>query len=210
MSKYLGPKCKLCRRLGIKLCSKGERGLGAKCALVKRNYPPGIHGPKGYTRLTDYGAHLKEKQKVRTIYFILERQLRKYFMQASKSQIDTDSKLIELLERRLDNVVYRLGLAISRPQARQMVNHGLFLINNKKINIPSYQVKSGDIIDIRKEKSLNFGVLAGNLKNIKTNEMPSWLDWDVKENKAKVVNLPQGKDLEVGIDTRLVVEYYSK
>ena len=210
MSKYLGPKCKQCRRLGVKLCSKGERGLGAKCALIKRNYPPGMHGPKGYPRLTDYGVHLKEKQKVRTMYFVLERQLRKYFTQASKSQIDTGSKLVELLERRLDNVIYRLGLAVSRPQARQMVSHGLFLINNKKINVPSCHVKSGDIINILKEKSFNKGVLAENLKQIKTDKMPSWIDWNAKENKAKIISLPKEKDLDVGIDTRLVVEYYSK
>ncbi len=210
MSKYLGPKCKLCRRLGVKLCSKGERGLGSKCALIKRNYPPGVHGPKGYPRLTDYGVHLKEKQKVRTMYFVLERQLKKYFMQASKSKTDTGLKFVELLERRLDNVIYRLGLAVSRPQARQMVSHNLFLINNKKINVPSCEVKSGDVITILKEKSLNNGVLAENLKSIKTDEIPSWLDWDVKENKAKIVNLPKENDLNVGIDTRLVVEYYSK
>ncbi|MBU4360871.1 30S ribosomal protein S4 [Candidatus Parcubacteria bacterium] len=210
MSKYLGPKCKICRRLGVKLCSKGERGSGAKCALVKRNYPPGAHGPKGHPRLTDYGVHLKEKQKVRAMYFILERQLRKYFNLATRSQFDTGTKLIELLERRLDNVIYRLGLAISRPQARQMVSHSLFLINNKKINVPSCQIKSGDVISFRKEKSLNSGILAENLKNIKIDNLPGWLEWDANENKAKIVELPKDKDLEIGIDTRLVVEYYSK
>ncbi len=210
MAKYLGPKCKICRRLGEKLCSKGERGLGAKCALVKRNYPPGLHGQKGHSRLTDFGVHLKEKQKVKIIYFVLEKQLKKYFNLASKNKMDTGSKFIELLERRLDNVIFRLGLAKSRPQARQMVSHSLFLINNKKINVPSCEIKSGDVISIRKDKSLNKGILAENLKNIKQDEISGWLDWDEKENKAKIVSLPKDKDLEVGIDTRLVVEYYSK
>lgn len=210
MAKYLGPKCKLCRRLGVKLCSKGERGNTTKCALVKRNYPPGVHGSKGHPRLTDYGVHLQEKQKLKVMYGILERQLRKYFNEAVKSKADSGFKLIELLERRLDNAIYRLGWATSRSQSRQFVSHSLFLVNNKKINIPSYRVKLGDIITIKKEESKNKGVLAENLKKLGKYEPPSWLNWDNKDLKGQIVSLPEGKDLEVGVDTRLVVEFYSK
>lgn len=210
MAKYLGPKCKRARRLGIKLDTKDGSGGSLSRTLSKRNYPPGFHGPKGYPRLTDYGVHLQEKQKIKLLYGILERQLRKYFEEAMKLKSDTGIKLMELLERRLDNVIYRLGLAASRSQARQFVSHSLFLINGKKINVPSCRVKSGDVITIRKKKSLEQGLLAENLKNINKNETPSWLTWNSEKNQGQVVSLPQGTELELGIDTRLVVEFYSK
>lgn len=210
MARNLNPKCKQCRRLGVKLCTKGERGSGAKCAITRRNYPPGVHGNKGYPRLTDYGQHLQEKQKVKVTYGVMERQLKKYFEEATRSQTDTGFKLIELLERRLDNVIYRLGLASSRPQARQFVSHSLFKINNKKIDVPSCRVKTGDVITIRKEKSTKKGFLAEALSKIDKHEQPSWLTWDNKEMKGKVVGIPKDKDLEIGIDPRLIVEFYSK
>ncbi len=210
MAKYLGPKCKLCRRLGTKLCSKGERGTSAKCALVKRSYPPGAHGSKGYGRQTDYGLHLQEKQKLKVMYGVLERQMSKYFKEAVRSKGDSGLKLLELLESRLDNVIYRLGLATSRPQARQFVSHGLFLVNNKKVNIPSWRVKVGDAVTLKKEKSKSQGVLAENLKKMEKRETPIWLNWTPKDFKGQVVARPQGKDLEVGVDIRLVVEFYSR
>lgn len=210
MSRNLNPKCKQCRRLGVKLCNKGLRGEGAKCALTKRNYPPGTHGPKGYKRLTDYGLHLQEKQKIKLLYGVMERQLRKFFAEASRAQGDTGLKLVELLERRLDNVVYRLGLATSRPQARQFVGHNLLTVNGKKLNIPSYRVKVNDVISIKNERSKNKGILAENIKNINNKEMPAWLSWNVSENKGLVVAIPNSKELEIGIDPRLIVEFYSK
>lgn len=206
MSRNLNPKCKQCRRLGVKLCTKGERGESAKCALTRRNYPPGVQGPKGYKRITDYGLHLQEKQKIKLLYGLMERQLRKVFAEAGKAKGDTGLKLVEFLERRLDNVVYRLGLAASRPQARQFVGHNLLLVNNKKLNIPSYRVKTNDVITLKK----NQGLLAENLKNIAKKEIPSWLNWNLQENKGTVVSLPAEKELEIGIDPKLIVEFYSK
>ena len=210
MARNLDPKCKQCRRAGEKLLLKGERCFGPKCAMTKRNFPPGIHGVKGYGRLTDYGIHLKEKQKLSRTYGILEKQLRKYFAESVKSQSETGHKLIELLERRLDNVIYRLGLATSRKQARQFVSHGLFKINNKKIDVPSYRVKAGEIITIRKAKTTEKGTLFETLKNIDKKDKPMWLNWDSKENKGQIISLPQVKDLDINIDTRLIVEFYSK
>jgi small subunit ribosomal protein S4 len=210
MSKVLGPKCKLCRRLGVKLCSKGERGMGGKCALVRRAYPPGVHGQKGYGRLTDYGLHLKEKQKLKVLYGIMERQLRKYFEEAKRFKSNTGFKMIETLERRFDNVVFRLGLASSRRQARQFVNHGHFLINGKKMDIPSYLVKKGDKISIKKTKMTEVGPMADNLKMIAKKEISSWLNWDDQNKQGNVIEVPSGKDLDVGVDIKLIIEHYSK
>jgi len=211
MARDLNPKCKQCRRAGEKLFIKGERCFGPKCALVKRNYVPGMHGNKFRSRLTDYGIHLKEKQKLRRTYGILEKQLRKYFAEAFKNKTETGHKLSELIERRLDNVVYRLGLATSRQQARQFVSHDLFKVNNKKVDIPSYRVKSRDVIEVRKETSLKKGILAENLKTIdKRKSDVKWLVWDEKKNSGKVLSLPTGKDLQINIDMRLIIEFYSK
>ena len=210
MSKNLNPKCKQCRRLGVKLCSKGERGFTQKCALTRRNYPPGVHGPKGYPRKTDYCLHLAEKQKLKLIYGLMERQLRKYFDQANKSKENTGLKMIEILERRLDNVIYHFGLASSRRQARQLINHNHFLLNNKKMNIPSHLVKKNDIIKIKKDRSLEKGPIAQGLETISKKQMPDWIVWDSEKKQGNILEMPAGKDLEIGIDTRLVVEYYSR
>jgi small subunit ribosomal protein S4 len=210
MSRILGPKCRLCRRLGVKLCSKGERGLGGKCALVRRNYPAGAHGPDGYRKLSDYGVHLAEKQKLRVLYGLMERQLRKYFTEAKKFKTNTSLKLVEILEVRLDNVIYRLGLASSRSQARQLVSHGHFFINGKKMDIPSYRVKKGDVIAIKKEKLLTKGPVAENLKSMGKREIPEWLAWDLENKKGHVIKLPVGKDLDIGINVKLIVEHYSR
>ncbi len=210
MARNLDPKCKQCRRAGEKLFLKGERCFSSKCAMTKRNFPPGIHGAKGYgRRLTDYGQHLKEKQKLSRIYSVMERQLRKYFKEAVKSSEASGGQLLSLLERRLDNVIFRMGLANSRTQARQFVSHDLFKVNNKKINIPSYRVKAGDIITIRKEKSTKKGLLAENLKNIDKQEKTDWLDWSSKDNQGKIIELPQGDKIDIGVDMQMVVEFYS-
>lgn len=211
MARNLDPKCKQCRRAAEKLFLKGERCFGPKCALTKRNYPPGIHGNKLHPRLTDYGTHLREKQKLSRMYGVLERQLRKYFEEAFKSKNQTGLKLVEFLERRMDSVVYRVGLATSRCQARQLVGHGLFLVNGKKINIPSYRLKTGDIIKLRKEKTVQRGSLAENIKKIeKKKDFPAWLSWDNQKNEIKVLSLPTEKDLEINIDPRLIIEFYSR
>jgi len=211
MSKDLSPKAKKYRRLMIKPEANSDGSISSLTkAVTKRSYPPGVHGPKGHPRLTDFGLHLREKQKICLIYGIMERQLKKYFKQAMRHKGNTGLKLMEFLERRLDNVIYRLGLAQSRRQARQLINHHLFLLNGKKHNIPSYLVKSGDVIEIRKEKSLQKGPIADGLKIISKRELPDWLIWDEKQKKVQVTALPAEKDLEQGIDTRLVVEYYSR
>lgn len=205
MARNINPQCRQCRRAGEKLFLKGDRCFSPKCAMVKRNYPPGIHGNKMRSRLTDYGLHLKEKQKMKQIYGILEKQMRKYFTTAFKSKGQTGNKLIEFLETRLDNVIFRLGLASSRKQARQFVSHGLFKVNDKKVDIPSYSVKKNDIITIKKEN-----LIISDKASKENPSIPSWLDWDVKEKKGKVLDLPAGKDIEIGVDVRLIVEFYSK
>lgn len=210
MARDLNPKCKQCRRLGTKLFLKGERCFAVKCALTKRNYPPGAHGQKGQSRLTDYGLHLREKQKLKKMYGIFEKQLRKYFAEAVKGKANTGFKLIELLERRFDNVVYKLGLADSRQQARQFIGHNLFFVNNKKVNIPSFVVKSGDVISIKKTVLNEKSLLAENLKKAAKKEVANWLVWSDQEKQGRVVSLPTGEELNVGVDPRLIVEFYSK
>jgi len=210
MAKDLSPQVKRYRRLGMKVDSNASVGSSKARALAKRSYPPGIHGPKGHPRMTDYGLHLQEKQKVRLMYGIMEKQVRNYFKEAVRSKESSGLKFIELLERRLDNVIYRLGLATTRRQARQLVSHSHFLVNGKKLNVPSYTVKPGDVITLKKTKDTEKGLLAENLKNIAKQETPEWLIWDVENKKGQVTGLPQATDLEVGIDSRLIVEFYSR
>ena len=210
MAKNSGSITKKYRRLGMRPDVADGASASVTKALSKRNYPPGLHGPKGHRRMTDYGLHLQEKQRARLMYNISEKQLRNLFKKATKAKGDSGIKFIELLETRFDNVIFRIGLAVSRRQARQLVSHGLFLVNNKKLNVPSYAVKAGDVITIKKEKSLEKGPLAEGIKRSEKGEYPEWLMWEPSENKGQVLNLPTGTDLEVGIDTRLIVEYYSK
>lgn len=210
MAKYLGPKAKRCRRLNVKLDSRAGNASSVNRVVSKRKYPPGMHGPKGYPRITDFAEHLNEKQKVKLYYNVLEKQLRNYFEEASHGKGDSNKKFIELLERRLDNVVYRLGLATTRMQARQFASHKLFQVNGRTTNIPSYRLSVGDKITIRKAKSLEKGYLAENLKSIEKLERPEWLKWDAQKNEGQVVALPSDDNLEIGIDVRLIIEYYSK
>jgi small subunit ribosomal protein S4 len=207
MARDIGPKCKKCRREGKKLFIKGERCFGVKCAMIKRPYAPGQHGQARKIGLSEYGIQLREKQKVKRIYGVLERQFRKYYEIASRVHGNTGFLLSTLLERRLDNVVYRLGFAFSRNQARQLVNHGHILLNEKKVDIPSFSVKEGDIISLKKSQGSYFEDLKNTLKNHQT---PSWLLLDDQKIQGKVVSSPVLSEIDTGADIHLIVEYYSK
>ncbi len=209
MGKNLDPKCKQCRRAGEKLFLKGERCNTAKCAMVKRNYPPGFHGPKGRKRISDYGLQLNEKQKAKKQYNILEKQFRIIFDRASTQSGNIGENLLKLLELRFDNVVYRLGFADSRKQARQLVGHGHFNINGRKVNIPSYIMKEGDVIEI-KERSKNFKHFKELAEKIKKHQAPGWLNLDAKSLSGKVLHQPGVKDIQTNINAQMIVEYYSR
>jgi len=207
MARDLGPKCKKCRREGEKLFLKGERCFSVKCAMIKKAYAPGQHGQARRIGLSEYGAQLREKQKVKRTYGILERQFRKYYEIASRTQGNTGNLLSSLLERRLDNVVYRFGLTHSRNQARQLVNHGYFLVNGKKVDVPSYLVKEGEIISVKKGKENYFQ----NIKNsLKDRQIPSWLALDYKKLQGKIVALPTIDEIDINADIHLVIEFYSR
>ena len=210
MAKDLDPKCKKCRREGVKLFLKGQKCFSPKCPIVRRNYPPGLHGQKGRRgRMTEYGQQLREKQKAKRVYGILERQFRNYYQKAIKQRGDTGEIIQQLLEMRLDNVIYRSGFADSRKQARQMVNHGLFLVNGKKVNIPSYQLKPKDEITIKPEKT-KAKIFTDLEKKLEKKEFPNWLHFDLKTNTVKILNKPTGNELEKTFNPRLIVEFYSK
>ncbi|MBD3359874.1 MAG: 30S ribosomal protein S4 [Candidatus Buchananbacteria bacterium] len=209
MARNLDPKCKQCRRAGQKLFLKGERCNTAKCAMVKRNFPPGVHGSKGYGRLTDYGIQLREKQKAKKIYRLMENQFKNYFIKAHKTKENTENILLQLLEMRLDNVVYRAGFAKSRDFARQLISHNHFLINGQKVNIPSYQVKVNDVISF-KEKSQNSKSFVNLKEQIKKNEPISWLSVDPDKLEIKVVDKPSIDESKGEFDPKLIVEFYSR
>ncbi len=210
MAKNLDSKCKQCRRAGEKLFLKGERCNTAKCALVKRNYPPGFHGPKkGRGRLTEFATQLIEKQKAKWTYLLMEKQFKLTFEKAQKRQGSAGDNLFKLLELRLDNVIFRLGLASSRGQARQLVNHAHITINDKKVNIPSYSLKTGDVIKINKS-SLNNKFFKEAEARLKNAEIPGWLNFDIKAMEAKVLHEPSKEDINTKINAQMIVEFYSK
>jgi len=209
MGRNIDNKCKQCRRVGEKLFLKGDRCLTPKCAMVKRNYAPGFHGPKGHKRLSGYGLQLQEKQKAKKYYGLLEKQFRLTFAKASKKQGDAGKNFLRLLEMRLDNVIYRLGLASSRAQARQMVTHGHFTVNGRKTDIPSFSVKLGQVIKIKKSSESNRFFKNVNDK-LKKAERPSWLNFDVKDLSSKVLHEPKDTDLPQNINVQMIIEYYSK
>ncbi len=209
MARNLDKKCKQCRREGQKLFLKGDRCNSAKCAMVKRNFPPGIHGIKGYSRLTDYGVQLREKQKAKKIYRLMETQFKNYFLKASKTKDNTENILLQLLEMRLDNVIYRAGFTKSRDLARQLVSHGHILINNKKVTIPSYQVKIGDIIHL-KEKSQSLKIFNNLKEQLKKTESVSWLAIDPTKFEIKVTDKPSLKEAKGEFDPKLIIEFYSR
>lgn len=206
MARYTGPSCRLCRREGMKLYLKGERCYTDKCAVTRRAKAPGQHGDRR-TKVSNYGLQLREKQKVKRYYGLLEAQFRNYYSIAEKQQGITGDNFLSILERRLDNVVYRLGFAASRKEARQLVRHGHFTLNNHKANIPSMLVKPGDIIDV-KEKSKN----SPKIKELKEKAVtvPKWLDADVEKLQGKVVAMPVRDDIELPIEEHLIVELYSR
>ncbi|MDP2683874.1 MAG: 30S ribosomal protein S4 [bacterium] len=211
MGRNLNPKCKQCRRVGEKLFLKGERCFSGKCAMVKRNYPPGHHGSQRSSRLSEYGQQLKEKQKVLKSYRLLEKQFSNYLIKAKKiKEGTTGNNLLKLLESRLDNVIYKLGIVKSRDRARQIVNHGHILLNGRKIDIPSYQVKINDEIAI-KPSILTKKSYQELMKKINKKDLPTWLSYiDEKELKAKVLSEPSNEDLPDGFDMAAVVEFYSR
>ena len=209
MARYTGSVCKLCRREGLKLFLKGDRCFSPKCAIEKRNYPPGEHGQRRRVKLTDYGLQLREKQKMKRIYGIVERQFRNYFRMAEQQKGITGENLLRFLERRLENVVYRLGFASSRAEARQMVTHGHFLVNGRRVDIPSYLVDSGDHIQVA-ERSRELLAIRGALEGVKKRGLPAWLELDAQAMRGVVRVLPAREDMVIPVQEQLVVALYSK
>ncbi len=210
MARYTGPKCRLCRREGIKLFLKGERCYTDKCAFERRSYPPGQHGPlQARVKFSDYGIRLREKQKVKRIYGVSEKQMRRYYEIATKIPGQAGHNLLQLLERRLDNVVYRLGFAFSRAQAREYVNHGFFKVNGKNVDIPSYLVKQGDIIEL-KEKYRNNPLIKESLEAVIRRGIPSWLELDIENFKGIIKSLPTREDITMPIQESYIIEFYSR
>jgi len=211
LARYTGSVCRLCRREGIKLFLKGQRCFTEKCAIEKRNFVPGEHGRNVRVRrkLVGYGLQLREKQKVKRMYGVLEKQFRRYFEKAARKKGITGTLLMQLLERRLDNIVYRLGFASSRNQARQFVRHGHFQVNSRKTTIPSYLVSKGDEIAVRPKSQENV-LIKSNLEDVLGRVVPGWLELDGQNFKGQVLELPQREDLTIPIEESLIVELYSK
>jgi len=210
MARYTGPVCRLCRSQGMKLFLKGERCYTPRCAIERRKSPPGDHSAQQRRRrLSEHGVQLKEKQKAREIYGVLERQFRRYFEEASRSKGVTGMQLMQHLERRLDNVVYRAGFADSRAQARQTVSHGHIRVNNRKVNVPSFMVKAGDTVSWR-DQSKGTELFKFVSANLGKRQSPGWLKLDPGAATVEVVALPEAGDIDTSIDTRQIVEFYSK
>ena len=208
MGRYIGPVCRLCRREGVKLFLKGDRCYSSKCALERRNYPPGEHGQKR-TKLTGYGLQLREKQKLKRIYGVSENQFRIYFEKAAKMKGVTGDNLIILLERRLDNIVYRMGFARTRREARIFVRHNHVLVNGKKVNIPSFLVKENDVVEVKpktKEKEFMKDILASTQRR----SVPEYLEVDREALKGVVKRLPSRDEIILPVNEQLIVELYSK
>jgi small subunit ribosomal protein S4 len=208
MARYTGPACKLCRREGVELFLKGERCLSPKCGVKKKGYPPGVHGRRR-VKHTDYGDQLREKQKMKRLYGLMERQFRNYFVVAAKSQMVTGEKLIQLLEGRLDNVVYRMGFASSRAQARQFVSHAHIRVNDKKVNLPSYRVAAGDQISVR-EQSRSMHIMRVNLEAQAQRGFPGWIEVDPEKMTGKLLHLPSTEEAALPVEEKLVIELYSR
>ena len=209
MARYIGPVCRLCRREGMKLFLKGERCYTEKCAIEKRNFAPGQHGKTRKSKLAGYGVQLREKQKVKRIYGVLEDQFRRYFEQAERTRGITGETLLQLLERRLDNVAYRLGFATSRPAARQLVRHGHFTVNGRKVDIPSFSVKPGDVVAIRQSSRKNPSIVHA-LEEVKGRGVPEWLQFDAEGLSAKIGSVPTREQINLPVQEQLIVELYSK
>ena len=208
MARYTGSVCRMCRREGVKLFLKGDRCYTDKCAVGRRSYAPGQHG-QGRKKQSEYGLQLREKQKAKRYYGVLESQFAKYYEMASKKRGVTGENLLQILESRLDNVAYRLGFALSRPEARQLVTHGHFTVNGRRVNIPSFLVKEGDVIAVC-DKSKNSPKMKAVLENTATKVVPKWLELDRENHVAKVVTLAAREDIDLPIQETLIVELYSK
>ena len=209
MAVYHDARCRLCRREGMKLFLKGSRCFTDKCAFEKRGYAPGEHGKTRRIKVTNYGQQLREKQKARRIYGLLERQFRHFFSKASDAKGVTGEVLLQMLERRLDNVVFRVGFAPSRNAARQLVRHGHVAVNGRKVDIPSQLVRAGDEITMR-EKSRKLGVVLNSLEARKGQGVPEWIDLSTEKLSARVLNIPTRQSIPVPINEQLIVELYSK
>lgn len=210
MARYNGPVCRLCRREGMKLFLKGERCHSEKCAIEKRNFAPGQHGKDRKPKLVGYGLQLREKQKARRYYGILELQFRNLFEKAARQKGITGENLLNMLERRLDNTVYRMGFGTSRAQARQIVRHGHIQVNGRKVNIPSYVLKPGDVVEVREKSKNNVTILASRDATAHA-PSPNWLDVDREGLKARVLSQPKREDLvQIQLNEQLIVELYSK
>lgn len=207
MARYTGPVCRLCRREGEKLFLKGEKCYTEKCPVDKRAYPPGQHGQGRMRRASDFGIQLREKQKLRRVYGVLERQFERYYENAARARGVTGENLLVMLEARLDNIVYRLGLAPSRAAARQLVMHGHIRVNDQKVDIPSYQVKAGDTIAVR-EKSRNIPLVRGSVEA--SRGLPEWLELNGETLTGRVLALPRRDQIDVNIQEHLIVEHYSR
>ena len=208
MARYTGEQCRVCRREGQKLFLKGTRCYTDKCSINRRAYGPGQHGQKK-KKLTEYGTQLREKQKTKAFYGVQEKQFRKYFDMASKKRGITGEVLLQILESRLDNVVYRLGFGNSRAQARQLINHGHFEVNGRKVSIASYLVKTGDVVKVRELKK-DSGIMKQIIEEKASRTVPAWLEQDFENLSGKVVNIPSREDVDLPVEEHLIIELYSK
>jgi small subunit ribosomal protein S4 len=209
LARYCDAVCRLCRREGTKLFLKGQRCLTDKCAIEKRNFPPGQHGKSRKPKIVGYGLQLREKQKVRRLYGILEDQFRGYFERAAASKGVTGEALLQMLERRIDNVVYRVGLATSRAAARQLVRHGHILVGGRKVTVPSFQVEPGNEIAV-KESSRSLATIERALDLAGNRSVPNWLEFDRGTLKGRMISLPRREDVNFPIQEQMIVELYSK
>jgi small subunit ribosomal protein S4 len=208
MARYTGPVCRLCRREGVKLYLKGERCLSPKCAIDRRPTPPGQHG-QGRRRTSEYGLQLREKQKARRFYGVLEKQFEAYYDEAARRPGVTGESLLQTLETRLDNVVYRLGFGASRKEARQLVRHSHFTVNGRRVNIPSYQVKVGDVVAIR-ESSQGVARIKELLESAESHTVSPWLELDLAKFSGKVLRLPTREEIDAPVAEQMIVEHYSR
>jgi len=208
VARYTGPLCRICRREGEKLFLKGDRCYTEKCAIDRRKYPPGQHG-QGFRKLSDYGIQLREKQKVRKTYGLLERKFRRYFQEAERKKGITGEVLLQLLESRLDNIVYRMGFTSNRRKARQLVNHGHFLVNGKRVTLPSYETKAGDTVEVD-ESSRDIPEILDSLSKAEHRGIPAWVEIDSGNMKGKILNIPSREEIQLPVKEQLIVELYSK
>jgi small subunit ribosomal protein S4 len=209
LARYTGSSCRLCRRENLKLFLKGDRCYGDKCAFERRPYAPGQHGQRRGGKISDYQLQLREKQKVKRIYGSLEKQFRRYYFQAEKQKGITGTNLLVLLECRLDNVVYRMGFSASRKQARQLVRQNHFQVNGNKVNIPSYQVKIGDVVEV-KESSRKVKAILDAMETVVRRGIPGWMDIEKEKFKGTLTAIPNREDLTMPIQEQLIIELYSK